>query len=68
MLAPVETQAAADIGDLNPRINVYCTDIDCHGAEFVGTLLEQAGCTNVGRYPLGVAGWREAGLAVATGA
>jgi len=67
-LDTVEAQATAHIGDLGRRVIVYCTDADCLGAEFVGTLLVQAGYTNIGRYPFGVAGWRDAGLAVATGA
>ena len=67
-LDDVEQQAAAVIGDPDRRVIVYCSDVDCLGAEFIGTLLVQAGFTNVGRYPDGVAGWREAGLPVATGA
>lgn len=66
-LDAVDQQAAADIGDPERRIIVYCTDVDCRGAEFVGTMLVQAGFTNVGRYPHGLAGWRAAGLAIATG-
>lgn len=67
-LDDVAGQAANEIGDPNRRVIVYCTDVDCLGAEFVGTLLIQAGYTNVGRYPHGVAGWRAAGLPVATSA
>ena len=67
-LDDVEQQAASAIGDVSRRVVIYCSDIDCLGAEFVGTLLVQAGYTNVGRYPHGIDGWRDAGLPVATGA
>ncbi len=67
-LDSVDQQAATEIGDPNRRVIVYCTDVDCLGAEFIGTLLVQAGYTNIGRYPDGVAGWRDAGLPVTTGA
>ncbi len=67
-LDDVEGQAARLIDDHDQRIILYCTDADCRGAEFVGTLLVEAGYTNIGRYAAGVAGWREAGLEVASGA
>jgi lactoylglutathione lyase len=66
-LDTVEQQAAVHIGDSDRRVIVYCTDSDCLGAEYVGTLLVQAGYTNVARYSPGVAGWRDAGLPVVTG-
>lgn len=64
-LDEVAAQATTHVGDLDRRVIVYCTDVDCLGAEFVGTQLVQAGYTNVGRYPDGLAGWRDAGLAIA---
>lgn len=64
----VDEQAASEIGDVNRRVVIYCTDIDCVGAEFIGTQLVEAGYTNVGRYPHGVAGWADAGLPVAANA
>jgi len=63
----VAEQAAAHIGDPNRRVIIYCTDIDCLGAEFIGTLLIEAGYSNIGRYPNGVAGWRAAGLPIGSG-
>ena len=63
----VAAQAAKEIGESDRRVVLYCTDADCVGAEYVGTLLIEAGYTNIGRYPDGVAGWRAAGLPVATG-
>lgn len=67
-LDTVPEQAAEAIGDVDRRVIVYCTDVDCLGAEFVGTLLVEAGYTNVGRYPGGVAGWIRAGRPIAAGA
>jgi len=64
----VAEQAAAVVGQTDRRVVIYCTDIDCLGAEFVGTMLIEAGYTNVGRYPHGIAGWSDAGLPVETGA
>lgn len=64
----VPDQAEVSIGSPDRRVIVYCSDVDCLGAEFVGTLLVQAGYTNVGRYPDGIAGWIAAGLPVATDA
>jgi len=64
-LDDITGQAERAIGDLDRRVIVYCTDQDCLGAEYVGTLLVQAGYTNVGRFPGGVAGWREADEPVA---
>ena len=61
-LDDVAAQAAANIGAFDRPIIVYCSDLDCLGSEFVGTLLVQAGYTNVRRYPDGLAGWRAAGL------
>ena len=66
-LDDVAAQAAAAVGNTDRRIIVYCTDADCLGAEFVGTLLVEAGYTNIGRFPAGIAGWREAGEPVAVG-
>jgi len=66
-LDELDEQAAVSIGDSNRRVIIYCTDADCLGAEVIGTSLVQAGYTNVGRYPHGIAGWRSAGLPVATG-
>ena len=66
-LDTVAEQAAKEIGESDRRVVLYCTDADCVGAEYVGTLLIEAGYTNIGRYPDGVAGWRAAGLPVATG-
>lgn len=63
-LDAVPEQAASVIGELDRRVIVYCTDAECRGAEFVGTLLVQAGYTNVGRFPGGVAAWQAAGRAV----
>lgn len=60
-LDDVAGQAAAHIGSPDQRIVLYCTDAECLGAEFVGTQLVEAGYTNIGRYPEGVAGWRSAG-------
>ena len=60
-LDDVVGQAACTIGNLGRRVIVYCSDVDCLGAEFVGTVLVEAGYTNVGRFPAGVAGWRAAG-------
>ncbi len=67
-LDEVEGQAERVIADRDQRIIIYCTDAECRGAEFVGTLLVEAGYTNIGRFPGGVAGWREAGFEVASGA
>lgn len=64
-LDQVAEQAALEIGDPNRRVIIYCTDVNCVGAEFVGTLLIEAGYTNIGRYPEGIAGWRDAGRSVA---
>lgn len=65
-LDDVAQRASTEIGDPDRRIVVYCTDIDCVGAEFIGTQLIEAGYTNIGRYAHGIAGWREAGRPVAT--
>lgn len=67
-LDDVATQAAEHIGPTDRRVVVYCSDVDCLGAEFVGTLLVDAGYTNIGRFPAGIAGWRDAGGPVAIGA
>ncbi len=58
----VNELAAQHIERLDQRVILYCTDADCLGSEFVGTLLVQAGYSNVGRFAPGVAGWRAAGL------
>lgn len=60
--------AAERIGDLDRRVIVYCTDDDCLGAEFVGTQLVEAGYTNIGRYPAGIGGWRNAGHSIGSDA
>ncbi len=62
----VEEQATELIGEADREVVVYCTDIECQGAEFVGVQLVEAGYTNVRRYPAGVAGWRGAGLSTAS--
>lgn len=64
----VVEQAAERIGDLDRRVIVYCTDDDCLGAEFVGTQLVEAGYTNIGRYPAGIDGWRNAGHSIGSDA
>ena len=61
-LDAIAAQASRHLGDSDRRAVLYCTDRDCLGAEFVGTLLVEAGYTNLGRYPDGIAGWKEAGL------
>lgn len=63
-LDDVEGQAARHVASKEQRIVLYCTDADCLGSEFVGTLLVQAGYTNVGRFVDGVAGWSAAGRSV----
>lgn len=65
-LEDVAEQAADAIGDPDRRVILYCTDQDCIGAEFIGTSLAQAGYTNLGRYPDGIAGWQDSGLPVAS--
>ena len=62
----VAGQAAIHVGDLDRRVLLYCTDADCVGSEVIGSLLIEAGYTNLGRYPDGIAGWRAAGLPVGT--
>lgn len=62
----VGEQGAEHIGDLDRRVIVYCTDSDCLGAEFVGAQLIEAGYTNIGRFPGGIDGWRDAGRPVGT--
>ena len=57
----VEEQAAEFIDDTSRQVVVYCTDLECRGAEFVGLQLVEAGYTNVRRYRAGVAGWTGAG-------
>ena len=63
----VTEQAAETILTKDQRVVVYCTDKDCLGAEFVGTLLVEAGYSNVGRFPGGVGEWAATGRAVETG-
>ncbi len=65
-LENVAAQAVESIGDPNRRVLLYCTDRDCLGAEFIGTQLVEAGYTNVGRFVDGVAGWRDAGMPIAS--
>jgi len=65
-LDEVAEQASTAISEKDQRVVLYCTDKDCLGAEFVGTLLVQAGYSNVGRFPGGVDGWGKAGRAVET--
>jgi rhodanese-related sulfurtransferase/predicted enzyme related to lactoylglutathione lyase len=60
-------QATHLLGRTDQRIIVYCTDLECLGSEFVGTQLVQAGYTNVGRFPGGVAEWIESGLPTESG-
>jgi rhodanese-related sulfurtransferase len=59
-------QAEGVVGDRSRRVVVYCTDLRCLGSEFVGTQLVEAGYTNVGRFPGGVAEWQEAGMPIET--
>lgn len=59
-------QAEASIVDPDQRVVLYCTDAECLGAEFVGTQLVQAGYTNVGRFPGGVADWVASGRVAAS--
>lgn len=66
-LNTVEEQASQAISRKDQRVLVYCTDKDCLGAEFVGTLLVEAGYSNVGRFPGGVDGWADTGRPVETG-
>jgi rhodanese-related sulfurtransferase len=66
-LDDVEKQASTDISDEGRRIILYCTDQDCLGAEFVGTLLVEAGYSNIGRFPGGVDGWAKAGRPIEAG-
>lgn len=66
-LNTVVEQASTEISNKDQRVLLYCTDEDCLGAEFVGTLLVEAGYNNVGRYLRGVDGWAKSGRAVATG-
>ena len=67
-LDDVVAQAAEHIGALDRPVVLYCSDLECVGSEYVGTLLVQAGYSNVRRYPDGLAGWRDAGLATVAGA
>ena len=67
-LDDVVGQAADTIAGLDQRVVLYCTDADCLGAEFVGTQLVQAGYSNVGRFPGGIAQWqRDGGETVVAG-
>lgn len=65
-LDDVAAQASEAIGERDRRVVLYCTDAECQGAEFVGTLLVEAGYSNIGRFPGGVAAWVEAGLPLVT--
>lgn len=67
-LDDVVAQAAEHIGALDRPVVLYCSDLECVGSEYVGTLLVQAGYSNVRRYPDGLAGWRDAGLATVAAA
>lgn len=60
-LHTVLDQAATMLPDTSQPIIVACTDADCRGSEFVGTLLVQAGYTDVRRFPGGVAEWIASG-------
>ena len=60
-LHSVLEQAKAEIPDKDQPIIVSCTDAECSGSEFVGTLLVQAGYTHVNRFPGGVAEWVASG-------
>ena len=62
-LDDVATQAADHVDSKDQRVVVYCTDVECLGAEMVGTQLVEAGYTNVGRFPSGVDGWVRSGRA-----
>lgn len=62
----VTDHASEAIASIDQRVIVYCTDSDCLGAEFVGTQLVQAGYTNVGRFPGGIAALASAGHPVET--
>jgi len=66
-LDEVAKQASMATSDKDQRVVLYCTDQDCLGAEFVGTLLVEAGYSNVGRFPGGVDGWGKAGRPIETG-
>ncbi len=63
-LHTVLDQAAAAIPDRSQPVIVSCTDNDCQGSEFVGTLLIKAGYTNVSRFPGGVKEWEASGRPV----
>ncbi|MFK7918860.1 MAG: ArsI/CadI family heavy metal resistance metalloenzyme [Ilumatobacter sp.] len=63
-LHTVLEQAAIEIPDKDQAVILSCTDSECQGSEFVGTLLVQAGYTNVSRFAGGVAEWRESGRSV----
>ena len=63
-LDTVLEQAAATIPDTSQPVILSCTDSECQGSEFVGTLLVQAGYSNVSRFPGGVAEWSASGRAV----
>lgn len=63
-LHTVLDQAAATIPDQSQPVILSCTDSVCQGSEFVGTLLVQAGYTNVSRFPGGVAEWAASGRPV----
>lgn len=60
-------QAVSQLTDPEQRIVVYCTDVDCLGAEFVGTQLVEGGYVNVGRFPGGVKAWEASGRPVESG-
>lgn len=60
-LHSVLEKASAEMPDKNQPIIVSCTDTECLGSEFVGTLLVEAGYTHVNRFPGGVAEWIASG-------
>lgn len=64
----VPSQASHAVAETDQRVVIYCTDVACIGAEFVGAQLIEAGYTNVGRFPAGVDGWASSGGDVAVGA
>lgn len=63
-LDDIAGQAEDAIADRDQRVILYCTDSECLGSEFVGTQLVEAGYTNVGRFPGGVAEWERSGRPV----
>jgi len=67
-LHTVLEQAGTTIPDLSHSVILACSDDECQGSEFVGTLLVRAGYTNISRFPGGVAEWKASGRTVGTSA